>query len=112
MGLNYLRSYTNDELTKMKLDAQNLVLSLGLGITFCNVFNKSNNRARKEPDRYLVCLSEDVDSIEVAMAFMRENGYLCSRRNNIEQSSLAPLGTTMYNFRVDLFSLVKSEAST
>lgn len=85
----------------LKVNAQNEMSKLELDITFYNIFNKINNRARNEPHRYLVCFVNSIEKRKHAMQEAVDLGYSCSvgqvysDPNNIEVEEA-------YSFKIDL----------
>ncbi len=100
----YLRVYGDGELQEMKKNAQDTVRSLGVDVSFYNIFNKSNNKRRKEPNRYLVCFVKSFEDRDAAILHMQNNGYLCKRGKKYVGVMPHDVGEESYTFSVDLFS--------
>lgn len=62
-----------------KVVAQELIQSLGLNISFFNIFNKGNNSKRKNPNTSLVCYAESITERNEAYQFMTEKGFSCKK---------------------------------
>ena len=92
-----------------KKHAQDEMSKLELGITFYNVFNKRNNRLRKDPHRYLICLAKSKEERTVAVEKAREIGFSCTFGKEYLNPDTDPTNQSgiyaSYSFKIDLESV-------
>jgi hypothetical protein len=91
------------DLQKIRSDAQALLSSLNLEISFYNPFNKANKNFRNEPERFLVCFANGLEKRNTAFDFMLKKGYVCKKGKTYEPCHGAQTEEKSWTFQIDLF---------
>jgi hypothetical protein len=81
-----------------KSAAQSELTALNLEITFYNVFNKSNARARKDPNKSLICFAKSIEIRNFAFNHMTQKGYSCTKYKNYTDEE----GVKSYTLKINL----------